>query len=110
MDVMNMVKVLPQGKGRTKLPVFENTNTVIFPATVLQDSSQFVYCSYDDQPVASNGKWMLLPYLPGHFYVNIPIDGDKGGLPSVDYLKMMPPDFDKKYPFFAAFKLDMVGF
>ena len=33
---MNLEKVLPQAKGRTKLPVFENTNTVIFPATGLE--------------------------------------------------------------------------
>ena len=77
---------------------------------MLQGSSQFIYCSYDDQPVASTGQWMLVPYLPGHFYVNIPTDDDKGGQPQVTYLEMMPPCLDKKYPFFAAFKLDMVGF
>ena len=53
---------------------------------------------------------MEVPYLPGHFYVNIPTDDDKGGQPQVTYFKIMPPDMDKKYPFFAAFKLDMVGF
>ena len=52
---------------------------------------------------------MEVPYLPGHFYVNIPSDGEKGGQPQVTYMEKMPLGLDRKYPFFAVFKLPEVG-
>ena len=80
-----------------------------FKANLLQGSSQFIYWSYESQPVASTGEWMEVPYLPGHFYVNIPSDGEKGGQSQVTYTTKMPVGLDQKYPFFAVFKIPEVG-
>ena len=75
---------------------------------LFQGLSKFIYCSITNNPVASTGQWMEVPYFPGHCYVNIPSDSDKGGQPSVTYQRNHLR-LEKSYPYYAEFQIQ-VGF
>ena len=75
----------------------------------MQGTSQFIFCSYENRPVASNGQFMEVPLLPNHIYVIYPTEDSTGDKGRVAYAEKMPLGLDSKYPFYSIFEPPVIA-